>query len=497
VASQRVGKRKAAPRLGAVVVSLGEGRVRVLQAARRGADLVVQHWGAAVLAPDADSDTEARATLRALAEAGIKERRVILCLPAGAVALKRVQLPPAGPEQLPQLVAYEAQRHLPLPVEQLATGFHALSPAPDAGAAPAETEVLLAATRRGDLSKRERALAGVGLTVEGYGVDALAVTDAYLPVAEPTLNGHARLVLAPEGEGVHAQVLHGDQLLFNRFLSGGAGGWTTDLRRSLAAYSVEHPEAPVGDAVLLGAGSEDDLGRALGLEVRRAALSPAQMGGLDVPAEYNALVGLARQWLGLGKFPLRLDAQGWETAGATQGRSRMLLAGVAGVAAVGLLVYWQIDRQRAREADAAKAVIETRAAAKAKKDLDKISKERDHLRDQLAGMGGGASTLPLDLLSQVASRAPSDVWLTQVSYQTGKPLQLEGTARSAANATTFVRGLEQVPGFRRAELGYLRSALVNDVPVTHFRINCTLGSAPAPTVAAAPAATPTRPKEGM
>ena len=122
-------KRNAPPRLGVVVASLSGTEVRVLQAAARGPEVAVQRWGAA----DAGSDDEsrARALVEALARAEIKERRVVLCLPAQSVVIKRVQLPPAAPEQLPQLVQYEAQRHLPLPVEQLASGYQS-SPSVDA-----------------------------------------------------------------------------------------------------------------------------------------------------------------------------------------------------------------------------------------------------------------------------------------------------------------------------------------------------------------------------
>jgi Tfp pilus assembly protein PilN len=478
VGNRSSSKRKAPPRSSIVVVWTGDREVRVLQAAARGPHLVVQRRGAVPAEPSVEG--RARAVVRALAEAGIRERRVVVCLPARSVVLKRVQLPPATPEQLPQLIAYEGQRHLPLPVEQLSTGFHALPQAPAAADATTSTDVLLAVAKKADLSELERALAAAGVAVEGYGLESLAVTDAYLPVSGAA-GSEARLVLARDGSGVHAQILQDRRLLFNRFLSLNGHDWTVDLKRSLAAYSLEQPDSPVADAVLLGEGDEDEVSSALGMSVRRTGLDPAQTGGLDVPPDWSALVGLARQWLGLGEYPLRLPPQGWEKKGASGSRSSMALALAAAVLAVGALIWWQLDRQDASRAETEAARKEATLAARHRKNLDQTLKTRDELRVQVARMG--SATPPLETLRQIAAHTPPEVWLTQLSYEAGRPLQLQGTTRNAARVTTFVQALERIPDFRRVELGFLRSAEVDDVPVTHFRIDCALAPAQARPVA--------------
>ena len=470
-------KKRAAPsRLGVVVASLAGPQVRVLQAVASGPDVVVQRWGAA--AAGIDDDTRARALVEALARAGIKERRVLVCLPAQSVVIKRVQLPPAAPEQLPQLVAYEAQRHLPLPMDQLASGYQVASSGMSASGSPA----LIAVTRKSDLARLERAIAEVGLRVEGYGVEPLAIMDAYLPGAVPSLNGEARLLLASDDGGLHAQVLCEGRLLLTRFLPFDGGNWAADLRRSVAAYSLEHPDSPIEEVVLLGEADREQIGQAVGQPVHQVAGAPVP-GRTDVPPELSPLVGLARQALGLGRFPLRIEPQGWAESGRARGRSQALVAALGGIVLVAALLFWQLDQQRAGRIEAESAARITRQVERDRKMLALLHQKREALGKQLAALGlreAGASGAgvpeapPLELLRRSTALAPAGIWFTQMTYEQGKPLQLQGTTRSAAEVTRYLRTLEQMSGFRRAELGYLRSATVNEVPVTHFRIDCIL-----------------------
>lgn len=461
---------RSAHRSSVVVVWMTGREVRVLQAARRDLELVVQHWGSA---PAGDEASRARAVAGALAKAGIREKRVVVCLPARSVVVRQVQLPPAGKEQLPQLVQYEAQRHLPLPVDQLAAGYQVLQR--DGKAGEPGTPVLMGIARRPDLMRLEKALAAEGISVEGYGIDALSVTDAYLTVAEASLNGAARLILAPEEGGVHAQILHGPDLLHSRYLSGRNSEWTPELRRSLAAFSLERPEAALKDAVLLGEGDETEISRATGLPVRRAALSPAYSGGTDLPPDWGAVVGLARQWLGLGSFGLRIPAQGWQTTSGRSSGSWLVAALVATIAVVAGLVVWQLDRQASRRRETQGAAREARQTERDRKMLETLTKKRDRLREQAAAIAASSGrTPPLELLREVALRAPADVWLTQVTYQAGKPVQIEGTTRTPAQITIFRRSLANVPAFDYAEMGSMSSAVQDKVPVTHFSIRCGL-----------------------
>lgn len=462
-------QRAEASRSEVVILTLSGTEVHVLQALRRGDAPHVQRW-ASEEAP-ADEEGRARAAVRALERAGIRERRVVVCLPARSVVLRRVELPPAEPEQLPQLVQFEAQRHLSLPVDQLATGFCAL-PCPVGSSG---TPVLLAVTRRAELAKLERALLAVGVRVEGYSVSSLAVADAWMEAATPTAGVRSWLLLAPVEEGLVAQAMHEGQPLFSRFLPRNGGSWKADLRRSLAAQALQQPEAAMREAVLAGGLEPEGLGELLGLPAHAAA---SQLPGAEsLSAEWAPLLGAARQWLGAGGTPLRLAPQGRPEAVRSQGRSRALAGMVAALAVAVLLAGWQFDRQRRGDADLETADRLSQSADQDRKLLTALVKQREQLKGQWTALGGDEAASPeppLELLRRAASLAPPGVWLTELTYERGQPLRLQGSTREAEQVGRWQRSLEQSGTFRAVELGYLRSATVGETPVTQFRIDCTM-----------------------
>jgi Tfp pilus assembly protein PilN len=452
------------------VLSLSGPEVRVLQAARRGDAPAVQRW-ASVEAP-ADEDGRARAAVQALERAGIRERRVLVCLPARAVVLRRVELPPAEAEQLPQLVAFEAQRHLSLPVDQLATGFCELPKRSGASGC----EVLLAVTRRAELARLERSLLAVGIRVEGYAASPLAVADAWLDAATPGRGVTSWLLVAPEEDGLVAQAVCGELPVFTRFLPRNGESWKGDLRRSLAAHALQSPEEAVQEVFLAGDVDASGLSAAWAVPVREIGNSTVPGSG-ELTADWAALVGAARQSLGTGHYPLRLEPQGKPEAARTQGRSRALAGMVAALAVAVALGGWQFDRQRRSAADLAEADRLTGQSAQDRKLTTALVKQREKLKGQWTALGGASVTgddPPLELLRRAAALAPPGVWLTEMTFERGQPLRLQGSTRDAAQVGRWQRSLEQVGGFRAVELGYLRSATVGETPVTQFRIDCTL-----------------------
>lgn len=484
--------RKRTNRITVTVAGIQGEEAYVLEASLRGERVVIERWGMAAVGGTAGKpggvpeDGRGQAIARALAEAGIRIKSVVVCLPARSVVIKRVQLPPAAPDQIPQLVRFEAQRHLPLPLDQLATGYLPVDAAHrgPGGTGGEGTDVLLAITRRDDLLRLSAALEGAGLHVEGCGIDALALADDYVrasPEIATAENGHASLVVSSDGQGLHAQIMHGARLLSTRYLPSGERDWGLDLARSLTAYALDRPAAPVGEAIVLGDVDESLLARATGLPVR--FLSRAAEGDPlpEFPEPYRPLAALARQWLAPSRFGAVLAPGDWQTGTRPTGRSGALLAVAASIVGLGLLVAVQLDRQERARKDADSASRLIRLVRSDRKQLARLKAERDLLSERYRLIGAGApgsgtadpgQSSPLELLRRIGSRTPSGVWLTQVVYRRGEPLQILGTTRHGAEVTAFIRGLESMPGCERVELGYLRSATVQDAEVTQFRVDC-------------------------
>lgn len=455
-----------------LVLSLGGEQIRVLQAALRGGELVVTASGTAPAG--GDEDATARAVQELLTRSGINERRVIVVLPAQSMALKQVDLPPAAADQLAQLVTFEAQRHLPLPIDQLAVGYQVLrGTVPTGSAGTVGTEVLVAVIRKTELSRLERALAAVGLTVEGYAVDTLAALDACLPASGIAANGKADLLLAADAGTLHAHVVAGGRLLLSRSLDTAEEGWASDLRRSLATFSLGHGETPIAASIFFGDSAVTEVAQAVGVPVERGAIPPGESQGLKAPESWLAPLGAARQWLGEGQFPLRIEPQGWAVSSGRGGRGLALAGALAALVLAAGFVAWRLNSTRKQDRESLLAREEAKQTDQLETRLKRLNGERADLTAQEAAVSGVAgATPPLQVLRTISDKLPDQVWMTGLHYQAGKPVQIEGTSKTASAATGFLRGLNGLPIFKRAELGFLRSADENGVPVTHFRIDC-------------------------
>jgi Tfp pilus assembly protein PilN len=215
----------------------------------------------------------------------------------------------------------------------------------------------------------------------------------------------------------------------------------------------------------------------LGLPCRSAGAATFSAGGEKLSAEWAALIGAARQSLGLGGFPLLIEPQARVGQARNQERSRAVFATVAALAVAVLLGMWQFDRQQQSAADVELAGKVSTQIVQDRKLLGVLTKRRDLLREQWSTVGGAAGqgdASPLELLRRAASTAPPGVWLTEMTAETGEPLRLVGTSRDEASVSRWLRSLERAPGFASVELGFVRSGLVDATPVTQFRIDCTL-----------------------
>lgn len=75
-----------------------------------------------------------------------------------------------------------------------------------------------------------------------------------------------------------------------------------------------------------------------------------------------------------------------------------------------------------------------------------------------------------DVLKIVSSLVPSGVWLTGVTFERGKVIQIRGTSTSADAVSTFVRGLTKQSRFRDVKLLFANSSDIEGIPTVQFSI---------------------------
>ena len=114
--------------------------------------------------PPLDASMIANKIAEVLDELDIKSKQIVTCLNSSDMIVKILSLPPLQhPEQeLPQLMAYELERQLPIPLSQAAYDYQIIQP-PDAIDASDATTVLLAAVRHSKLKEHLDLMASAGV----------------------------------------------------------------------------------------------------------------------------------------------------------------------------------------------------------------------------------------------------------------------------------------------------------------------------------------------
>jgi type IV pilus assembly protein PilM len=125
---------------------------------------------------DAEAKTLVRGTLDAFCSRNhVKADRICLGLSARTLLTRHLTVPPADPKKLEKAVAYEAKRHIPIPLEKATWDFQVMVRGNGERTSKPEQDVLLVAARRQQLVDRLSAFRDAGLRVDVLQSDCLAL----------------------------------------------------------------------------------------------------------------------------------------------------------------------------------------------------------------------------------------------------------------------------------------------------------------------------------
>jgi Tfp pilus assembly protein PilN len=120
------------------------------------------------------------------------------------------------------------------------------------------------------------------------------------------------------------------------------------------------------------------------------------------------------------------------------------------------------------------------AASRAQADVRQLTTRRKQVETQVRMLTGAVAPEHsyLDVLNDVSALAGADVWLTQYSYDRGRPIVIRGTARSNDAVARLVEGLRRSRHLARVDLGSVTRADTdkskNKISVVQFMISGTL-----------------------
>ncbi|MBI3097712.1 MAG: pilus assembly protein PilM [Planctomycetes bacterium] len=257
-------------------VDLGERYVKVVEAEpgprgfvvlrARSAPVPEPVWGRPV--------AERAATLRALlSEGGFLAREAVLALPRHLAFLRQLDLPPGDPQEQAQMVRYQAEKELPLPLDQIRFAYAPLGRSVEG----APTPVLMAGVQRAAVDQYVDAAESAGLRVVAATVSTLGMFHAvaFAPAGSlpSAIAGNGTICVDIGAMMTEIAIVAGGRLVFTRSASIGtatrpsapaetpapAGDWLNDLageiQRTLRAYAAQPGSVAVTGLVCAGGGA--------------------------------------------------------------------------------------------------------------------------------------------------------------------------------------------------------------------------------------------------
>src|SRR5690606_23555142 len=243
------------------------------------------------LSPDAIVEGEVmdpalvgEAVTAALANVGIKTKKVVTAVGGRDVIIKKIQIERVKESQARELMRWEAEQHVPFDMESVELDFQILDPD---GSDP-EMSVLLVAAKRELVESKVRVLSEAGLNAVAVDVDAFALHNAF-ELNHPEATTGTVVLVNIGHEVTNVNIVEDGIPILTRDISTGTRRMREDLQRDRGLGSDEADALLRGfdrsehlDAVLEARGEEI----AVGVERALAFLASSSRSGGQVNGVY-------------------------------------------------------------------------------------------------------------------------------------------------------------------------------------------------------------------
>ncbi|MCA1687775.1 MAG: type IV pilus assembly protein PilM [Actinobacteria bacterium] len=236
-------------------MDIDRGAIKAVQVSKGGGNYLLQHVGYRRLAPGAIADGEVAD--HDLLAAEIKEfwdshsfkgRSVSLGVANQKVVVRLLDFPRMSEEDLRGAISFEAQDHIPMPVEEAIMDFMVLGPQ---GEGSDLDRILIVAAQKEMIGRYTSAVRAAGLRPAGIDVKALSLIRSTLPSTLFDDEG-AMLLLDVGTELTNLVVCQGGNPTLTRFIPGGSGylaqavADAADLSEEEAEKQLMNPRVRIG-----------------------------------------------------------------------------------------------------------------------------------------------------------------------------------------------------------------------------------------------------------
>lgn len=394
-----------------------------------------------------------------LSEGGFLAREAVLAIPRHQAFLRQLDLPPGDAQEQAQMVRYQAEKELPLPLEQIRFAYTPLARV-DAGS---PTPVLMAGVQRDAVDQYIASVEAAGVrvvaaTVSTFGMfqTVASAPAGSLPSSGP---GGATICVDIGATMTEIAIVAAGRLVFTRSASIGtatrpaapAEVWLQDLageiQRTLRAYAAQPGSATVTGLVCAGGGAVvPDLAATLSARtgVPAAILRPwapwpgGALGDLEAAA-YVTAFGIAAAFCTPEALRLDLLVDPFPAPPRWRWKTMSRPLAVAGVAAFLLIAGGIALAARDRELENLRSQI-----ASQKPKVDEIRALSD--KWSLAREWSDRRLSWIEVMRELTELFPDEVYLTALNFDDkggmtligrSKTDQLVGTLTTAMNKSAY------------------------------------------------------------
>jgi type IV pilus assembly protein PilM len=494
-----------------------------------GGRLTVQTFGPVALPADAAAsapDALIQGLSALLSSAGAKRAPLAVAIPRSEATIKFPVLPRTGPQQLAQMVRFEAQRYVPFPVEDVILSFqdlpaHSREEVTPQGVAE-QMEIMLAAVRRDVVGDYRQALTAAGGSLSHLTISTTGLWDALKHSPIPTAEDEALVVLDLGGKSSTVAAFHKGEMIFNRSTGVGsdrltaalmetgadrasaesakrdvgvepllyqlaegplvreanpAENWTyslvSELRRSLAALRGERRGLRFDRLFLVGGGSKTPglcayLERSLGMTAQVLELP-----GLVSDPQFIEATGVAIGALSHEVSSLDLIRDEFERERKKKRDTmKMRLTALAGAIILAVAVFFAISAMQTQKMNEDRIKRAQGEVTVADGRLKNVQTKLDQITSQAKILGTALRPQHnwLDVLQDISDRAPSSVWISGIDMEKGKPLAIRGSSLNQAGVLTFSSNVARSPLLSHPTLSYSNQAKVSEKTIFQFGI---------------------------
>jgi type IV pilus assembly protein PilM len=418
----------------------------------------------------------------------VAPRTPIVCsLPTNSCLLKVAQLPPAKSDDVAQMIRFEAEAQIPLPLESLNWGFTL-----EDAATPGMRHAVMAAVRSELVDARLALLAAAGLTPSALQISALAAVRA---LGVDTQHAGANLIVLLGSEWIDLCMLNDQRICGCRSVRKATDGMmaerlAVEIRQSMGTLTGNGVFARPEQITLVGEDSiEPSLVAALQHALHLPVIVRNPCAGIHQPAvafasrgvspgAFAVAIGLAICGL-QREFLIDLMPNGLAQQRVAKRHTTWTLAALSFVAVI-LLVWATMGNAALRGARIDLAALRGQVTD-ARRTVSRLGPKQvtdsAEVKNLIRSMGNTAAD-PLELLRKLSEKVPDGVSLTDFSYKGGSAVVLRGQATSNAQVAQLTQGVTDMGVFENTMLDFVNTSTTNTVTAYNFQLTCTLSPEP-------------------